>query len=356
MSFPLVILTVLAALASGRILETGRPAAEPAEVAPGVFVFSPGNTTDDFVDGNTTVVIGTHAVLVVDAPSVRLARDYVRWIRGRTKLPIRYLVNTHWHYDHIGGNQVYADEFPGVEIVATSYTKQVSDDRNPAVFLGLRGPRADSLLQMYRKTISAGPTTKGDTVTAYDVQRARESLAYIEREAPFWRQLRYTGPSLTFERELRLDLGDREVVLREYQGHTQGDAVVLLPKEGVLVTGDLVIAPVPYGIHSHFRAWSETLGQLEAITGVKTIVPGHGPVLKSWDYVRAERELIDTLLTQVAAGVRVRLTLEQVRARVDLSRFERQLAGSDPARRWGFRNYFLEPGVERAYEEIRGDW
>jgi glyoxylase-like metal-dependent hydrolase (beta-lactamase superfamily II) len=348
------LLATLIAVASPSLQPTEPPGAEPTEVAPGVFVFAPGHTFDDFVDGNTTVVFGKSAVLVVDAPSVRLARAHAHWIRSHTALPVRYLVNTHWHPDHLGGNQVYSDSFPGVEIVATRYTRQIADERIPAVLVGLRGPRIDTLIGNYRRSIDSA-ATDAHKAASFETQRARDALAYIARERPFWLETRYTPASLAFDGELRLDLGGREVVIREAEGHTGGDAYVHLPREGVLVTGDLVIAPVPYGINSHFRAWSRTLASLQAIGGIRTIVPGHGDVLRSWDYVRTQQELIDSLLAQVAAGVRVRLPVDSIQRHVDLSRFERQMAGDDAARRWGFENYFREPAVERAFQEVRGE-
>jgi glyoxylase-like metal-dependent hydrolase (beta-lactamase superfamily II) len=351
---------VLGALC-GNAAAQNAPSMEPVEVAPGVFAFITGNTTDELVDGNTTIVIGTKAVLVVDAPSVRLSREHLRWLRRRTSLPVKYVVNTHWHRDHVFGNQVWVQAYPGVEILATSYTKQVSDVRNPAVVHRLHerlhpSPLRDSLLEPYKRRIATGKNEDGTAATAHEVQRARDALAYFARDSGYWADTRYVGPTTTFDTELRLELGDREVWLRREEGHTGGDAVAYLPGEGVLIAGDLVIAPVPYGINSHFRAWTKALRRLEATERVKAIVPGHGPVLGSWDYVRSERELIDTLLAQVETGVRAALSLTEVRARVDLSRFGQQLARSDPGRQWAFKNYFVDPGVERAYAEVRGDW
>src|SRR5690348_16693983 len=83
---------VVGALCGGAAAQTA-PTTQPVEVAPGVFAFITGNTTDELVDGNTTIVIGTKAVLVVDAPSVRLSSEHLRWLRRRTKLPVKYLVN-----------------------------------------------------------------------------------------------------------------------------------------------------------------------------------------------------------------------------------------------------------------------
>ena len=89
------------------------------QIAEGVYVIRHPDAPDTFPQGNTTVVIGERDVLVVDScylPSS--AREDIEQIRRWTTKPVRYLVNTHWHYDHTMGNGAYAEAFPGLAIVA----------------------------------------------------------------------------------------------------------------------------------------------------------------------------------------------------------------------------------------------
>jgi glyoxylase-like metal-dependent hydrolase (beta-lactamase superfamily II) len=84
------------------------------------------------VQSNCTVVIGDDAVLVVDSgqfPS--LASRMVADIKKLTSLPVRYLVNTHWHLDHVWGNAVFRDAYPGLAIIGTEYTRQLIDEQGP---------------------------------------------------------------------------------------------------------------------------------------------------------------------------------------------------------------------------------
>jgi glyoxylase-like metal-dependent hydrolase (beta-lactamase superfamily II) len=322
----------------------------PTEVAPGIFAFTPNNTTDGLPDGNATVIIGSKAVLVVDAPSVRLSREHLRWIQSKTSLPVRYVVNTHWHLDHMSGNQVYADQFPGVEIIASGETRDLSIWRNPSTLAQQQALNPNNVAAARKQTLQSH-------ATPYEAAHVLEALDKATREWPVWRETHLVQPTLTFEGEMDLDLGDRHVQLRKYVGHTTGDVVALIPEQGVLVTGDLVVAPVPYAFTSHFREWSESLARLMAIDGVKTIVPGHGPVLSSWDYVRSEKALIDTLLSQVRSAMHAGFTeanqVDSVTQHVDLSQFAAELAGNDPARQWAFKNYFLIPAIPHAFDELR---
>jgi glyoxylase-like metal-dependent hydrolase (beta-lactamase superfamily II) len=322
----------------------------PTEVAPGIFAFTPNNTTDGLPDGNATVIIGSKAVLVVDAPSVRLSREHLRWIQSKTSLPVRYVVNTHWHLDHMSGNQVYAEQFPGVEIIASGETRDLSIWRNPSTLAQQQALNPNNVAAARKQTLQSH-------ATPYEAAHVLEALDKATREWPVWRETHLVQPTLTFEGEMDLDLGDRHVQLRKYVGHTTGDVVALIPEQGVLVTGDLVVAPVPYAFTSHFREWSESLARLMAIDGVKTIVPGHGPVLSSWDYVRSEKALIDTLLSQVRSAMHAGFTeanqVDSVTQHVDLSQFAAELAGNDPARQWAFKNYFLIPAIPHAFDELR---
>ncbi len=82
---------------------------------------------DAFPNGNTTVIVGQDGVFVVDAgylPSA--AREDIAQIRRWTSKPVRFLLNTHWHYDHNDGNDEYVCAFPGVEIVSTAATRDLS--------------------------------------------------------------------------------------------------------------------------------------------------------------------------------------------------------------------------------------
>jgi glyoxylase-like metal-dependent hydrolase (beta-lactamase superfamily II) len=327
--------------------------AEPEEVAPGVFVFPSFNATESLVDGNATIIIGSRAVLLVDAPSQRLTREHVAWLRRRTKLPVKYLVQTHWHADHTRGTATVTDAFPGVSILASEYTRRIGGRRLPAIYRQYAGDFVDSGIARVKRRVASGQDAHGNRASQFDLDRANRMVAYLTRELPDYKTQRYVAPTETVESERKIELGGRAVIVRHYPGHTPGDLVVIVPDGGVVITGDLVVHPVPYGTENTvFRQWSRSLTALERLPGIKIIVPGHGAVLHSWEYVRLEREAIDSMMAQANAAVTDGLTYEQAFARLDLSRFRTSFAGSDRDRQWAFDNYFL--GYRRAYDEASG--
>lgn len=299
------------------------------EVAAGIYVIRHPDGADTNPQGNTTVVIGSRDVLVVDSgylPSS--AREDIAQIRRWTKKPVRYLVNTHWHPDHVRGNAAYAAAFPGVAIIAHETTPELErgfDEPNLS--------RYRARVETLRRELGTGRTPDGKPMSATERAEAEADLA---RRLPVLRE--FDGyepvyPSVTFADAMTLDLGGRVVQLRHLgRGHTVGDVIAWLPRERVLIAGDLVTHPVPY----FFAGWPydeiETLERLAALDA-RVIVPGHGRVLHDRRYLDQTLELMRSVRAQVVAEVRKRgslsAKLEDVRRAIDFGAAERRFAGSD---------------------------
>jgi glyoxylase-like metal-dependent hydrolase (beta-lactamase superfamily II) len=141
-------------------------------------------------------------------------------------------------------------------------------------------------------------------------------------------------PTLTFDSDLSIDLGNRTVEIRHPGvADTRGDAVAYLPKEQILVTGDIVVAPVPYFFAGYPASRARSMRRLLELE-IKTIVPGHGDVLQGKAYLRDVAEMIETIVGQVNAAV-VRIgslsaRLEDVRPQIDVAEYRRRFAGDNP--------------------------
>jgi glyoxylase-like metal-dependent hydrolase (beta-lactamase superfamily II) len=289
------------------------------KVAEGVYAIRHADSPDTNPQGNTTVIIGERDVLVVDSgylPSS--AAEDVAQIRQWTKLPVRYLLNTHWHPDHQRGNSVYVDAFPGIAIVAHQETAKLM-----AAYDAGNRERYPQRLQSMKETLAKKP----DAELQKTVEGRSRVLAELERS-------RLQLPTLTFDSELSLDLGNRRVEIRHTGvGDTRGDAWAYLPKEQILVTGDVLVAPVPYFFAGYPADLARSLRQLLELD-VKVIVPGHGDVMHDQTYMRAVLEMVETIVGQVNAAV-VRIgslsaRLEDVRPQIDVTEYRRRFAGDDP--------------------------
>jgi glyoxylase-like metal-dependent hydrolase (beta-lactamase superfamily II) len=141
-------------------------------------------------------------------------------------------------------------------------------------------------------------------------------------------------------------------VLAVGAGHTAGDLVVWLPRERVLASGDLVVAPVPLvgADQSHIATWAPALDSLRALKPA-VIVPGHGPVMHDDTHLALEAELFRSIQRQVAAAVARGETLEQVRKSVDLADLRARFVGTSRVRALLFAQYVAGPAVAAAYRE-----
>ena len=159
-------------------------------------------------------------------------------------------------------------------------------------------------------------------------------------------------PSITLEQRLVLRRGTRTIDVRFLgRGHTDGDLVVYLPEVGVLMTGDLVVWPVPLVGSTSFPLDYATT--LEALAGIRAglIVPGHGPVFRDGAYVKQVSELLTAIATGTRAAAARGESLDEVRKSVNLDAFRDRFAGASLVRRTLFSTYVSGPGIQRAYEQ-----
>ena len=103
---------------------------QTVEAGPGVIAFIAAETSGSFPSGNVVSVVGEDAVLVVDSGRFpTLARRMVAEIRKKTDKPVRYLVHTHWHLDHIAADAVFREAYPDAIFVSTAFTRRKIVDK-----------------------------------------------------------------------------------------------------------------------------------------------------------------------------------------------------------------------------------
>jgi len=280
--------------------------------------------------GNTTVIIGDREVFVVDSgyfPSV--AREDIAQIHQWTNKPVGYLLNTHFHNDHNNGNRTYLDAFPSLAIVAQEETKKDMDLIQPGNIE--RGPKRDAeMIAAFKQ----GKGPDGHALSDDEKKQAQELIPVLENAAAEFKTIIYQSPTLTFTDEIDVDLGNREVQVKYLgRGNTAGDAIVYLPKEKIIVAGDLLVEPLPYPYDGYPSEWVHTLRKMAKLDA-STIVPGHGPIMHDMTYLNLVADLMQSAVDQVRARIRQLgfpggLTLDQIKGSVDLTPFRAKFAGSD---------------------------
>jgi cyclase len=272
------------------------------QLTDGVYVIRHPDAPDGFPQGNTTVVIGQDAVLVVDScylPST--AREDIAQIRQWTDKPVRYLVNTHWHYDHQLGNGAYADAFPGLAIIAHAETRDQIRGMNPGWFE--RYPEQGARMQ---KTLDTGIRANGQPLAPENRPRLEQALKGRQAVQAEFDAKPGRVPNVLVDRELTLDLGGRTArVLHLGRGNTAGDVVVHLPEDGVVAAGDLIDTPVPYIGSGYLRDQIKTLEAMGRLQP-RWFVPGHGKVLSAEEgqaHVQLTRDYLADVTAKMKAAI-----------------------------------------------------
>ena len=249
------------------------------QIAPGVYTRF--GDRDARQPANTSWIEFRQFVVVIEANTPWGIHAILPEIRKTTSKPVRYVFDTHYHWDHTQGNSVMADE--GVTVVCS---------QDCASELATKG--------------------KGE----WD-QMSKRTDEF--RLTPY----RMEQPSVVFGDFMAIDDGERRLELKRVgPAHTIGDAVAFLPREGILFTGDLCVnwrsgnnVGDRDADHPH---WVQVLNDL-ATWKVKTVVPGHGD-LGTVETLRAQGAFLDDLWRQVSSGKKAGKTVDQLVADVNLAR------------------------------------
>jgi len=300
------------------------------KLADGIYEIEHARNAAGNTGGNSTVIIGDRQVFVVDTcflPSA--AREDIAQIRQWTNNPVSFVLNTHFHNDHNLGNRVYMDTFPALTIIAHVETKRDMDRFGPGSLM-----REEKDSYGFRKMLETGKTPDGVALTEEQTAQVKALLAAKPAVIEELKQTKFQSATLTFDHDFTIDLGNREVQVKFLgRGNTAGDAVVYLPKEKIVVAGDLVAYPIPNMYDGYPVEWIQTLQNLAQLDA-DTIVPGHGPVLHDKNYVYLLRDFMKSAVDQLNERLRqtspaMFQTVDDVRSAIDLTPFRQRFAGND---------------------------
>jgi len=307
--------------------------------------------------GNVTVVEQETGLILVDAGgSPGSGRQVVELVRAISAKPVTAVIVTHWHGDHHLGASAILEAWPGAELIATPATRANILGPSMAMFPQSADPAADERLRSQILAMADGVTRAAaapDRPAAVRDGYARTG-AELTRYAADMAGVRMIPPGRTFDGRLVLpDAAAPVEVSFLGRANTDGDAVVWLPRQKVLVTGDTVVAPVPFGFGSYPADWLDLIAALKA-HDFAHLIPGHGPVQTDASYLDRLTGLITATRARVAAAAADGADLDVVRTRVDLSDQVAVFAGGDDWLRLWFQRYWVDPFVESAFKEVRG--
>lgn len=245
---------------------------------------------------NSLIVVGDSAVLVVDTQqSPGAARALIRALPAVTDRPVRWIVNTHWHADHVFGNAAWREAFPDVRIVGHRSLRSDVPERAAAY----RDEQIEALPRAIREreTWLAEGRVNGEPLDAAARAAVGRSLDIRRRYLAELSGLPIVPPDIVMDDTLTIDLGGVTARLTHVgPAHTGGDLVVYVPDARILAMGDLVEWGTPWLEGACVGGWAAALDRTTAM-GADRILPSHGPVVGP-EFLALYRDLLAALASR----------------------------------------------------------
>jgi cyclase len=346
----LTLVLTLAASAPGvaGTSETFWTAPTRVNLAAGVFLFISPDVAGNVV-GNSIAIVTDNDVVIFDATLLpATATTLLNELRAITSNPVRIVVNSHWHPDHTGGNEIFAAAFPDLEIVSSIKTRQLMEGTAKVYVKTLEFELAQTN-QEINEELRSGKSSDGKTLADNERQNLRTQMAMEDRFLKEFKAEHILLPTVTFDDNLTLYHGGREIQLVALPGHTAGDIALYLPAEKILLTGDLLAYPVPFCADSHPSAWIASLEVLSRLDA-STIVPGHGAAQHDHQYLTLVLDSLQAIAGQVRQALDRGLTLSETLKAVHLESIRTSFTHDDPDLNAQFDGNFV-PIVRQMYDE-----
>lgn len=321
---------------------------ELIRVTDNVYVFKP---KIDWTHSNCTVIVGADGLFIIDTfMQTNYADEAVKRLKEISALPVKYVFNTHGHADHVIGNSVFKAAFPTCSVIMndSTFTKYPRNYK----YAGDRKLSQESIPEL-EKELAEGKTADGYVLTeslkTFWQWQIDEAKAYVK----FFKPIKPVNADIVFSDTLTFHFGSHKIMLIPVagEGHDVGDAMAWLPKDKILIAGDVVVGPTPYAIRGRVKEMIQSLQQILDLNP-NVVIPGHGEVQQGSGYVKLEQELFSVVqqksLEAIKQGIPYKEAVTKIVIPADL---EQQFTGNDDVKRWALKSFFTTWTIYGTYKQ-----
>ena len=269
------------------------------------------------VVGNSSIIVNDDdAILVDDHVSPAAAWVLLEELKDITNKPVRTVVNTHFHYDHAHGNQVFDKD---VAIIGHEFTREMLNGGKSIempLYKGYVTGRPRQIEDLKKRVAAESDAGKKGTL--------ENQLRVAENNYASQQELKPTPPNVTLQTRMTLHRrfagADREIQIRFLgRAHTAGDVVVYLPKEKIVCTGDMLTSGLSNMSDAFVNEWASTLDELKKLD-FATVLPGHGDAFTDKAKIDYFQAYLRDVWTEVSRLKQQGVSAEDAAKRADLTR------------------------------------
>jgi cyclase len=267
------------------------------------------------VSNTSVIILSPDYLTVVESQTDEfMATELIKAVRSKISgLPIKYLINTHFHLDHVLGTKAFVRENPGIVVIAHELTAKIMDQKT----MRDRDEFATGLMQ---KSIS----TRKQSEQEKNKEKGTELLAAANDIEKYSKDLSASTiifPTLTFRDSLTMWDNRLHIQLKFLGGgHTPGDIVLLLPEQKLLITGDLVHDYEPLFWDADIDSWLMVLNKIRSMD-FDYFVGGHGDVHNGKEIIDLWKEYIEEVKTKTIKAIREGISLTDFQKSLSLESF-----------------------------------
>ena len=345
----LLLVVISACISSQKLLAQGDHL-ETIKITDSIYVFKP---KIDWTHGNGVAIIGNDGVFFIDTYiSPLYALEAINRLKAVTKLPVKYVLNTHWHYDHVMGNYEFKLAFPDCKFIMHDSTNHFMKTQVKSVIDGdLEGTKqgmAQLLKERQERKTSNGFPITDSMLPFWDLQ-----IQYGKELLDNYRPIKVVMADITLNDHLTFQWGSMTLQinhLKQY-AHSEGDLIVWIPQKKLVITGDIVVGPTPYETQPNAPGMVKAIQQIIDMKP-SIIIPGHGVVQYDLSYLNLLKEAFTSYLREAEVAAKNNIPLKEAVAYIKLDDLDYKFTKGDDLKKWAFRSMFKSQVVIQTYQRL----
>jgi cyclase len=324
---------------------------ETIKITDSIYVFKP---KIDWVHGNGIAIIGTDGVFFIDTYlQPNYAEEAIKRLKAVTKLPVKFVLNTHFHNDHVMGNYEFKKAFPGCQIIVhdSTYPKMITNIKRA---IDNEMANNDAEVATVEKEIKNGVTRNGtpivsDRMKAFWQLQLQEGQEYKKT----YKGNQVITDYMTFSDSLTFHWGSQTIQLIHMadNGQSTGDVIAWIPEKRIVAAGDIIVGPTPYAINLNVAGMPAAIQKILDLRP-SIIIPGHGEVEYDTKFAELSKEAFVAYINEAERNMANNVPLKEAVKTPQvpiLPEIEQKFAKGDDVILWAFRAFFSRRVIANMY-------